>query len=244
MPASQERHKCRYTTEVVCTLISVKTAADSSSLTGRTTALLWQPLAGHWRGGEGGTAGAVLAAALAALDEQSFRRPIPSPLRDEVEALAGAGSALNDAVRQRYVHGPGAGAIVAAAHSVSAAAGRLGVGQPQGTDLALCRGKCDRVVFLRLDPRLQAAMHDAARFNGMSFGAWIRDGVAAMVGEHQARRASQETRDGRAVAGRVAGLLVQAAVVVEDGAEAEAVAGAEDGLAGAVARLSRWGSRR
>jgi len=229
----------------VCTLVSVETVADSPPLTGRTTALLWGPVAAHWRGGEGGTAGAVLAAALRALETPGFRLPIPSPTRAEVDALARAGSLLNEAVRQRYVRGPGAGSIAAAAVGVAAAARRLGDGQPRGTDRpVLCVGKRDRLVFLRLDSRLHAAMRDAAGLHGMGFGAWVRDGVAAAVEEHQARRPSEETREARTVAGRIAGLLVQAGDVTADRAEADAVAAADDALAGAAARLSRWGSRR
>lgn len=230
---------------VVCTLISVEAVADSPPLTGRTTALVWGPVAAHWRGGEGGTAGAVLAAALAALDAPGFRRPIPSPLPAEVAALARAGTALNEAVRQRYMRGPAAGSVTAAAGKVAAAAARLGHDQPRGAkEPVLCMGKRDRLVFLRLDPRLHAAMRDAARLNGMGFGAWVRDSVAAAVEEHQARRPTGETGEARTVAGRIAGLLVQAGDVAADPAEAAAVAAADDALAAAAARLSRWGSRR
>lgn len=230
---------------VVCTLISVEIAAESPPLTGRTTALLWRPLADHWRGGEGGTAGAVLAAALAALDAPGFRWPIPSPSPAEVAALTRAGSALNEAVRQRYMRGPAAGSITVAAGKVAAAAERLGRHQPRGArEPVLCVGKRDRLVFLRLDPRLHAAMRDAARLNGMGIGAWMRDSAAAVVDEHQARRPTEETGEARTVAGRIAGLLVQAGDIAADRGEAAAVTAADDALAVAVARLSRWGSRR
>ncbi len=229
----------------MCTLVSVETAADSPPLAGRTTALLWRPVAAHWRGGEGGTAGAVLAAALAALDAPGFRCPLPSPSQTEVDALARAGTVLNDAVRQRYVRGAEGGAIEAAAVRVAAAAQRLGRDQAVGAGRpVLCVGKRDRLVFLRLDPRLHGAMHDAARLHGMGFGAWVRDGVAASVGEHQARRPSAQTRDARTVAGRVTGLLVQAGDVAADRSESEAIAAADDALSAAAGRLSRWGSRR
>ena len=223
----------------------METAAVSPPLTARTTALVWRPVAAHWRAGEGGTAGAVLAAALAALDAPGYRLPIPSPTRAEVDALARAGLALNEAVRQRYMRGQGAGSIAAAAGKVAAAAERLGSAQPRGArEPVLCVGKRDRLVFLRLDPRLHAAMWDAARINGMGFGAWVRDGVAAAVDEHQARRPTEETRETRTVAGRIAGLLVQAGDVAADRTEDAAVAAAEDALSDAVGRLSRWGSRR
>lgn len=245
MPAARERHKCRYTTGAVCTLVSVKPGADSPPLTGRTTALLWRPVADHWRGGDGGTAGAVLDATLAALDAPGFRWAIPSPSPAELDALTRAGTALNEAVRQRYIQGPEAGAITAAACGVAAAARRLGESQPRGAkEPVLCVGKRDRLVFLRLDPRLHGAMRDAARLNGMGLGAWVRDSVAAAVNEHQARRPTKETRDVRTIAGRIAGLLVQAGDVAADRAEATAVVAAEDALAAAAARLSRWGSRR
>lgn len=229
----------------MCTLVSVKTAVESPPLTGRTTALLWRPVAAHWRGGDGGTAGAVLAATLAALDEPGFRWPIPSPSAAEVDALARAGSALNEAVRQRYMRGSGAGSITAAAGAVAAAARRLGERQPRGAkEPVLCVGKRDRLVYLRLDPRLHAAMRDAAGLNGMGLGAWVRDSVAAALNEHQARRPTEETSAARTVAGRIAGLLVQAGDVAADRAETEAVAAADDALAAAATRLSRWGSRR
>lgn len=235
----------RCTTVVVCTLISVLTAAESSPLTGRTTALLWSPAATHWRGRDGGTAGAVLDTAVRALSGPGWRWPIPSPSRAEVEALSRAGSALNSAVRQRYVRGQDAGAITAAADDVAAAARALGAGQSSGVEHpVLCVGKRNRLVHLRMHPRLHAAMREAAAANGMGFGAWVRDGVAAALGEHQARRPTAETRDGRAVAGRVAGLLVQAAAVAGDAAEAHAAAAADAALADAAARLVRWGSRR
>lgn len=229
----------------VCTLISVESVADVLPLTGRTTALLWGPAAAHWRGVEGGTAGAVLAGVLAALDSPGYRWPIPAPTAAEVEALTRAGSALNDAVRQRYARGANAGAVAAASAAVTAAAGALGAGQPPGAaTVALCVGKCDRLVHLRLDPRLHDAMRTAAAVNGMRLGAWVRDGVAASLNEHQARRPAAETRTARGVCGRIAGLLVQAAEVEAGGSELAAIGEAEDMLAMAVARLSRWGSRR
>lgn len=229
----------------MCTLVSVNAVADAPPLAGVTTALLWRPVAAHWRGGEGGTAGAVLAATLSALDAPGFRLATPSPSPADIAALTRAGTALNEAVRQRYIRGPGAGAITAAAGGVATAARRLGDRQPRGAnEPVLCVGKRDRLVKLRLDPRLHKAMRDAAALNGMSLGAWVRDSVAAVVDEHQARRPTDETRDARAVAGRIAGLLVQAGDVAADRAEADAVAAADEALADAAARLSRWGSRR
>ncbi len=187
----------------------------------------------------------MLAAGLAALDGPGYRCAIPAPAGAEVYALAAAGTALNEAVRQRYVRGQEAGDIGASAAAVATAARGLGAGQPVGGGRAvLCVGPRDRLVFLRLDPRLHAVMLDAAAVNGMSLGAWLRDGVAAVVGEHRARRPAAETRDGRTVAGRIAGLLVQAVEVAVGRAEVEAVAAAEDALAAAVERLSGWGSRR
>ncbi|MCH9728191.1 MAG: hypothetical protein K0U84_00640 [Actinomycetia bacterium] len=219
--------------------------AEPLPLSGRTTVLLWRPVAERWRAGEGGTAGAVLAAALAALDAPGYRCAIPAPAAGEVDALAAAGAALNVAVRQRYVRGQGAGAIGAAAAGVAAAARLVGDGQPEGASRAvLCVGERDRLVFLRFDPRLHAAIAEAAAVNGMGLGAWVRDAVAGSLAEHQARRPAVETRDGRTVAGRIAGLLVQAGDVAADRAETEAVEAAEDVLAATVARLSRWGSRR
>ena len=221
------------------------TVTVSPPLAGRTTALLWRPVADHWRAGEGGTAGAVLAAVLGALDSPGYRCAIPAPAAAEVEALTAAGAALNKAVRWRYVRGAEAGSIDAAASAVAAAARRLGAGQPASAARAvLCVGKRDRLVFLRLDPRLHVAAREAAAVNGMSLGGWVRDSVAAEVGEHQARRPAEETHAARAAAGRIAGLLVQAADVAVDRGEVEAVAAADDALAAAVARLSRWGSRR
>ncbi len=229
----------------VCTLWSVDTVTASPPLAGRTTALLWRPVADHWRAGEGGTAGAVLASVLDALDAPGYRCAIPAPAAAEVEALAAAGAALNEAVRWRYVRGQEAGSIGAAASAVAAAARRLGTDQPGGAQRAeLCVGKRDRLVFLRLDPLLHAAVRDAAVVNGMSLGGWVRDSVAAGVGEHQARRPAEETRDGRTVSGRIAGLLVQAADVAVGRAEIESIAAADAALAAAVVRRSRWGSRR
>ena len=221
------------------------TVTASPPVTGRTTALLWRPAADHWRAGDGGTAGAVLAAVLGALDAPGYRCAIPAPAAAEVEELAAAGTALNEAVRWRYVRGQEAGSISAAAADVATAARGLGSGQLRGAARAvLCVGKRDRLVFLRLDPRLHAAMRDAAAVNQMSLGGWVRDAVAAAVGEHQARRPAEATRDGRTVAGRIAGLLVQAGDVAADRAEIEAVEAAEDALAAAGDRLGRWGSRR
>lgn len=243
--AQRERHKCRHTTDVVCTLSSVIPAAQASPLTGRTTALLWRPAADHWRDVEGGTSGAVLGAALAALESPGYRWPLPSPTAAQVAALSRAGSALNEAVRQRYVRGAEAGAVSAAAAAVAAAARALGAGRVRGVAAAgLCVGKRDRLVYLRVDPRLHDAMRAAAVLNGMSFGAWVRDGVAAELGEHQARRPAAETRDGRTVAGRVVGLLVQAGDVAATRGEVAAIEAAEEALAAAAERLGGWGSRR
>lgn len=214
-------------------------------LSGRTTVLVWRPVAECWRGGEGGTAGAVLAAVAAALAGPGYRAVIPSPEPDEVEGLARAGDVLNEAVRQRYARGGGAGAVAAAAAGVERAARAVGAGVvSRPGERVLCVGRCDRLVHVRVDPRLHAVWREAAAVHGMSLGAWVRDAVAASVGEHQARRPAVETRHGRTVAGRVAGLLAQAAAVAADAGESAAVGAAEDAAAAAVERMSRWGSRR
>lgn len=222
------------------------TAAAPLPLSGRTTVLLWGPAAAHWRGREGGTAGAVLDAAVRALGAPGYRWPIPAPERGAREALARAGTALNTAVRQRYVRGEAVGAIAGAAGEVAARAAAVCAGGPTaaGSPAVLCVGRLDRLVHVRMDPRMLAAMHDAAAANGMRLGVWVRDGVAAALGEHQARRAAEATREARTVVGRVAGLLVQAGTVAVDDAERQAVGAAEDALSVAAERLRWWGSAR
>jgi len=84
----------------------------------------------------------------------------------------------------------------------------------------------------------------AAACNDMSLGEWVRDGVAAAIGEHQARRAAPVTREARAIVGRIAGLLVQAGAVAASSAELEAIGSADDSLAATAERLNQWGSRR
>lgn len=237
------RHECRCTTEAVCTLIGVSDAVVLTPAV-QTTALLWSAAADHLRRHEGGASSAVLAAATAALDVPGYRLPSPAPRAVDVAALTQAGTLLNEAVRQRYIEGERAGAIGAAAAAVGAAARGVGDGQSSASRAVLCCGPCNRLVKLRLDARLRAAMHAAAGANGMSFGAWVRDSVAATLGEHQARRPAAETRAARTVAGRVTGLLVQAAAVAADTAELAAVQLAEDELAAAAGRLAAWGSRR
>ena len=91
---------------------------------------------------------------------------------------------------------------------------------------------------------LGAAMLAAAAANGMGLGAWLRDAVAASVGEHQARRPDEATRTARGVCGRVTGLLVQAGAVAAGARESAAVGAAEDAVAGVAAALAVWGSRR
>ena len=218
-------------------------APAPSALSGRTTVLLWRPVADHWRGGGGGTAGAVLAAARVALDSPGYRGEIPRPGADALAALTGAGVVLNAAVRQRYARAD-AGAIAAAAEGVAAAAGAVVEGHPDPVPVRWCVGPRDRLVHLRCDARLHAAMLAAAGANGMGLGAWLRDAAAASVGEHQARRPDEATRTARGVCGRVTGLLVQAATVAADAGETEAVAAAEEALAGAAMALAGWGSRR
>lgn len=228
---------------VVCTLSGVSDVAVLTPAV-QTTVLVWSSAADHWRRQEGGTSGAVLAAAASALDAPGYRLPSPAPRSVDVAALTQAGTLLNEAVRQRYIEGERAGAIGAAASAVAAAARSVGAGQSGASRAVLCCGPCNRLVKLRLDSRLREAMHAAAAANGMSFGAWVRDSVAATLGEHQARRPAPETRAARTVAGRVTGLLVQAAAVAADTAELEAVQLAEDELAAAAGRLAGWGSRR
>ncbi len=207
--------------------------------------MLWRPVADHWRAGEGGTAARpVLAAMVRALNAPGYRCAIPAPGRGQVEKLAAAGTALNEAVRWRYVRGQDAGAIGGVAADVEAAARRLGAAQPGSAERAgLCQGKCDRLVCLRLDPRLHVAVREAAAVNGMTLGGWVRDSVAAEVDEHQARRPAEETRAARTVVARIGGLLVQAANVAVDRGEVEAIAAADDALTAATERLRRWGSR-
>lgn len=206
--------------------------------------LLWRPAAAHWRGAPGGTAGAVLAAGLAALDAPGYRYAIPAPAAVEVEALAVAGTALNEALRVRYMRGERAGAITAASSSVAACAARLGAGQQPGPAVAaLCVGSRDRLVYLRLDPRLHAAMSDAAALNGMGLGAWLRDGIAAELGEHSARRAGPQTREARRVARRIAGLLAQAENVATDRAERNAVEAAKAAVEMGRVHMEGWGAR-
>lgn len=205
--------------------------------------LLWRPVADHLRGGEDGTAGAVLAAARVALESPGYRREIPRPGTDALAALTGAGVALNSAVRQRYARAD-AGAIAEAAERVAAAAAAVAEGQPEAGPVRWCLGPRDRLVHLRCDRRLHAAMLAAAEANGMGLGAWLRDGVAGSVGEHQARRPDEATRTARGVCGRVTGLLVQAGAVAAGARESAAVAAAEDAVAGVAAALAGWGSRR
>ena len=212
-------------------------------LSGRTTVLLWRPLADHWRGGEGGTAGAVLAAGRLALESPGYRLAIPRPQAGALAALSAAGSALNAAVRQRYARAD-AGALAAAAAGVAAAAAGLTAEQGAAAGVRWCVGPRDRLVHLRCDARLHAAMLAAAEANGMGLGAWLRDAAAASAGEHQARRPDEATRTARGVCGRVTGLLVQAAAVAADAGETEAMAAAEEALAGAAMVLAGWGSRR
>lgn len=238
------RHECRCTTGAVCTLSGVSDAAVLTPAAVQTTALLWSAAADHLRRHEGGASSAVLAAATAALDVPGYRLRSPAPRSADVAALTQAGTLLNEAVRQRYIDGAQAGAIGAAAGAVAAAARGVGAGQSGASRAVLCCGPCNRLVKLRMDSRLREAMHAAAAANGMSFGAWVRDSVAATLGEHQARRPAAETRAARTVAGRVTGLLVQAAAVAADTAELAAVQLAEDELAAAAGRLAGWGSRR
>lgn len=212
-------------------------------LSGRTTVLLWRPVADSWRGGEGGTAGAVLAVARVALETPGYRREIPRPETGALAALAGAGAALNAAVRQRYARAD-AGAIAGAAEGVAVAAVAVVEGHPNPVPVRWCVGPPDRLVHLRCDPRLHAAMLAAAAANGMGLGAWLRDAVAGSVGEHQARRPDEATRTARGVCGRVTGLLVQAGAVAVGARESAAVAAAEDAVAGSAAVLAGWGSRR
>lgn len=238
------RHECRCTTVVSRTLHNVS-AADQASFTGRTTALLWRPAAARLRGAAGGTGRAVVDAVVPALIAPGYRQPIPAPKRGDVETLVRAGNALNTAVKQRYVRGAQGGAIAAAAVDVAAAARRITAGTDGRTKATVfCVGKRDRLVWLSVDPTVHAAMAAAAAANDMSLGEWIRDGVAADVGEHQARRAASETHEARAAAGRIAGLLAQAGAVATGSAELQAIGSADDELAAAAEQLNKCGSRR
>lgn len=209
-----------------------------------TTVRVWAPAAAHFRGAPSGASGAAVESAVRALGAPGYRWPIPGPNRVEVDALSAAGSALNTAVRTRYVRGGSAGAIGPAARALAQAAEDLAATvalAPRGP--AVCVGGLRGLVKVRLDRRLHLAMLDAAASNRMRFGGWVRDSLAASLGEHQARRPSAETRDARAGIGRAAGLVVQAGDVAA-GDEVAAVAAADAALAAASARLLTWGSRR
>lgn len=209
-----------------------------------TTVRVWAPAAAHLRGAPSGASGAAVEAAVRALGAQGYRWPIPGPSRGEVDALAAAGTALNTAVRTRYVRGGSAGAIGAASAALAQAAEDLAAAvahAPSGP--GVCVGGLRSMVKVSLDRRLHAAMLDAAGTNRMRFGGWVRDSLAASLGDHQARRPSTETRDARAGIGRAAGLVVQASDVAT-GDELEAVAAADAALAAAAARLLNAGSRR
>lgn len=206
--------------------------------------LLWRPVADHWRGADGGTAGAVLAAAHDALAGAGYRPGIPAPSDAEVAALTRAGNALNIAVRERYMRGGETGSVATAAAAVLGAAQALGRGWSAARPAQLCTGPRDRLVHLRCDPLVHAAMVAAAEANALTLGAWVRDACAAAVGEHQARRPAAGTRTARSLCGRITGLLVQAADVAADRGESAAVVAAEDAIAGAVERMASWGSRR
>lgn len=209
-----------------------------------TTVRVWAPAVAHLRGAPSGASGAAVEAAVRALGARGYRWPIPGPSRSEVDALAAAGTALNTAVRTRYVRGGSAGAIGPAALALAQAAEDLAVTVAHPVSgPGVCVGGLRSMVKVSLDRRLHAAMLDAAAANRMRFGGWVRDSLAAALGEHQARRPSTETRDARAGIGRAAGLVVQAGDVAADD-EVAAVAAADAALAAAAARLLNAGSRR
>lgn len=209
-----------------------------------TTVRVWAPAAAHLRNAPSGASGAAVEAAVRALGAQGYRWPIPGPSRSEVDALTAAGTALNTAVRTRYVRGGSAGAIGPAAAALTQAAAALAASMAYATGgPGVCVGGLRSMVKVSLDRRLHAAMLDAAGANRMRFGGWVRDSLAASLGEHQARRPSTETRDARAGIGRAAGLVVQAGEVAV-GDEVAAIEAADAALAAAAARLLNAGSRR
>ncbi len=209
-----------------------------------TTVRVWSGIPDHWRSAEGGTAGAVLAVARRALDAEGYRARLMTPDGGQVVALVAAGQALNDAVRVRYARGDDAGDVGSAAARVRSAAISLGAGMAPPASVRLCVGRLSGVVKVRADAGLWAAVRSAAALNGMSVGAWIRDGIAAELGEDQARRPAASTVDARRQIARAAALIAQAELIADGDDEAAVIAAAGAALDGARRRLRGCGAYR
>lgn len=221
--------------------MTAQQSGASSGVVATTTLLVWAPLAAHLRQcRDDGAAGAAVEVAVRALGAPDYRWPIPAADAAAVRALDTAGRSLNEALRVRYARGAEAGAVAAALGAVEVAAGGLVPAVAAPAPLVLCRGPVSDLVKIRVDARLYGAMRTAAGAHGMSFGGWVRDGLAAMVGEHQARRPAAGV-DAWTAVGRATALVVQAAVAAVDRGERAAAAGAESALVGARDRLRGCG---
>lgn len=216
-------------------------AAQSGAQVVATTLRVWPPLASHLRRCRSdGASGAAVEAAVRALGAPDHRWPIPAADPAAVRRLDAAGRALNEALRARYARGDDAGPLAGALDVVQAAAAGLVSQVRAPRPLELCEGGLTAVVKFRADARLYGAMQTAAGAHGMSFGGWVRDGLAAMVGEHQARRPAAGV-DAWTAVGRATALVVQASVAAVDRGEHAAAAEAEAALVGARDRLRGCG---
>ncbi|WP_264062360.1 hypothetical protein, partial [Mycolicibacterium hippocampi] len=165
----------------------------------------------------------MLSTAIAALEGPDGRAPIPVADDAAVAALNQAGRLLNAALRARYERGGGAGAIGLCAQRVAAAARELRAGLPEPNVVEVCRGPLTGLVKLRAEARLMRLMRAAGRTHSMSFGAWVRDGVAAGFGEHQVRAPAPSTFAALVAVRRAVALVVQAEQITATAVEAAEV---------------------
>ena len=80
----------------------------------------------------------------------------------------------------------------------------------------LCVGPLTAKLNVHAPPEVMDAYKDAARVNGMRFSTWIRDGVAAHLGETSPRVPAESTKQAIAALWRIGGLLTQIGYLIND----------------------------
>lgn len=206
-----------------------------------TTVRVWAGVSERWRSAPGGTSCAVLNAARMALESPAYRAPLPAPDDAATAALNAAGQGLNGALRLRHARGAEAGAIAAAATAVATAATAL-MRQPIAVaPVCYCTGALDGMVKITMPAPFHMAMREAAALHRMPLSAWLRDAIAATLGEHQVRVPASASVDAWTALRRCVALIAQAEQTAATSDEEAAVVRAGDALAAASERMRACG---
>ena len=179
----------------------------------RTNVAVWAPAYGRLRGERGGALGAARMVADRAVGEPGGRWPIPAPDAARVDELVELGRRLNAVVRVAH-NGPedvDISELVVLLDGIGGCARVCAQSflAPGVKRTKLCVGAMSAKINVHTDAETMARWLGAAAGNEMRFSVWLRDGIAAYLGEVSPRRPAEQTRRAVQTLWRIGGLFTQ-----------------------------------